>query len=237
MTEENRQTKKINGKARECYKYWLAVVYPESDPKPDWSKFRAQGVKYMVSPLHDRDAFEFDETDVDGKTGEVIYQHVAGEIKKAHWHVLIEYRNTTTNNNIAKLLEPLNTKIFQPCLHPGSQYAYFWHDPNNPGAEGKETYDRDDIQEINGFNHMDHYEPTATENQAVLWELLALVKIRRYRNVIDLMDDQTLTPEQRLYIEKKMNNVRALLMEVRTKVAQMKEEEEKENEKRKAGQH
>ena len=57
-------------------RHWTCMVYPESAPKNWESILREQLVDALISPLHDMDT--------NGDTG---------EIKKAHYHVVISFHN------------------------------------------------------------------------------------------------------------------------------------------------
>ena len=58
---------------------WTFLVYPESAPA-DWvSKLQATGLPVAISPLHDKDI------------------NPDGELKKAHYHVIVCYSGPTYN--------------------------------------------------------------------------------------------------------------------------------------------
>lgn len=121
-------------------KYWLAMVYPESAPS-DWVQYLHQtGVKFAVSPLHDRDVWITDTDD-----------HRKGEKKKAHYHVLIVYPNSTTLSCIKQLFSYCKTQRIIKCVDPAGSVNYWPHDEDDLEA-GKALYDPDDIKFYNGLD-------------------------------------------------------------------------------------
>ena len=133
--------------------------------------------------------------------GETIYSVKAGDLKKAHYHLLIEYRNTTTANNISHIIECLNTKIFEPCLRVDRQYSYFWHDPEYWESDiDKAIYNPEDIIEGNGFDHMKFFEFDSVARERIYWQLMEIIQELNIKNLISLMLCETLTREQRVFI-------------------------------------
>lgn len=68
---------------------WTAMVYPESVKEGWLDKLADQLVEALVSPLHDKDVWM-----VEDEAENPL--HVAGEPKKAHWHIVISYKNPVT---------------------------------------------------------------------------------------------------------------------------------------------
>ena len=78
-TEAQKNADRSYEKKREARsKVWAGVVYPESAPQ-DWQdKLRELLIDSFISPLHDKD------TNADG------------EVKKAHWHVMLMFGSMKT---------------------------------------------------------------------------------------------------------------------------------------------
>lgn len=134
MTEKNATT---NTKKRN----WAMVLYPESAPA-DWvEQLQLTGLQCAISPLHDRDV---DPT---------------GTPKKAHYHVILVYGNTTTYANVKRLTDSLNQPIPQPLEQIRGYYRYLTHKDNPDKAQ----YDEADIRALNGFNITDFVEMTKSE--------------------------------------------------------------------------
>lgn len=80
---------------------WAITLYPDSVPE-FWQQILIQlGVPVLVSPLHDQDVWLPEDT-LDDAT------RVAGERKKAHWHVLIKFNSEKSFSQVCELLSDLN---------------------------------------------------------------------------------------------------------------------------------
>lgn len=80
---------------------WAFTLYPDSVPA-DWlDTLRMLGVPVLVSPLHDSDVW-LPEDEVDDP------DHVAGTMKKEHWHVLIKFNSEKSLTQVRDILDSLN---------------------------------------------------------------------------------------------------------------------------------
>ncbi|MGQ7458473.1 Rep family protein, partial [Streptococcus suis] len=83
------KTKKEVQKGRD----WTFIVYPESAPS-NWREiFDETHMRWVESPLHDKDV------------------NADGERKKPHWHILLSSDGPITESAVKKILEPWNTPI------------------------------------------------------------------------------------------------------------------------------
>lgn len=81
---------------------WWGVLYPESAPE-DWQqRIREALVETLISPLHDKDVLP------------------TGEIKKAHYHVLISFKNPVTREKAADLMEGWGCVVQRHWPKPGT---------------------------------------------------------------------------------------------------------------------
>ena len=81
------ENKKVVEKGRD----WTFLIYPESAPK-NWREILDEThMRWVESPLHDKD------TNADG------------EIKKAHWHILLSSDGPVTLQAVEKIIKPLNS--------------------------------------------------------------------------------------------------------------------------------
>ena len=64
-------------------------MYQESAPDGWMEKLSNLLVEALISPLHDQDVWTV-EDEVENTS------HKAGEPKKAHWHIVVSYKNPTT---------------------------------------------------------------------------------------------------------------------------------------------
>ena len=114
------------------------MCYPESLPD-NWQDILIEsGVPFAISPLHDRD-MNPDNTE-----------------KKPHYHIILNYDNTTTYNNVVRFLEPFNCPIPQPLESIRGYYRYLTH-KDNPE---KFQYDEAEIICFNGFDSSNFTELT-----------------------------------------------------------------------------
>ena len=117
--------KRITGRS------WAFVMYPESMPE-NWQEIITElGLPMAISPLHDKDI------------------NPTGEQKKAHYHVICYYENSTTYNNVkTNVCDRLNATIPQKLESIRGMFRYHIH-LDNPE---KYQYDDRDRQFFNGFD-------------------------------------------------------------------------------------
>ena len=159
----------MNNKKR---KYWAFILYLESAPS-DWLQIlKTNGIKFAVSPYHDKDI------EPNGKT------------KKAHFHIILAYENTTTYNNVKQLVvDTLGQPIPIDLNSPVGYYRYFTH-KDNPD---KHQYSEKDIQCFNGFDASDYIGLTKTEVEQLIYQIMSLIKdndIIEYSDLLDLLGEQ-----------------------------------------------
>ena len=116
-------------------KFWCFVLYPDSAPQ-DWEEIlNKSGVKWAMSPLHDKDVNE-DLTP-----------------KKPHYHVILIWTADTTYNNVMNFTHgDLCGTVPQKLGSPVGYYRYFTHEDNPEKA----SYRKSDIKTGNGFD-IDEY--------------------------------------------------------------------------------
>lgn len=94
-------------------RHWLFVVYEDSAPD-DWElQLESTGIPFVRSPYHDSDV------------------NPDGSPKKAHWHLIVSYNNSTTYNNIKGLRKITHGPFPIKCMSVSGSYAYLTH-KNNP---------------------------------------------------------------------------------------------------------
>lgn len=93
-------------------KHFTYVVYPESAPD-DWiEQLRQSGLRFVVSPLHDKD-INADNTP-----------------KKEHYHVIVSWGNNTTYKSARALCNMLNCPMPQLLRNCNGMYRYLTHKDN-----------------------------------------------------------------------------------------------------------
>ena len=176
---------------------WLFIVYADSAPA-DWKQRLADtGLAFAVSPYHDSD------------------ENPDGSPKKAHWHVIVSYGNTTTYRNIKELRAITHGPFPLPCRSVAGAYAYFTH-KNNPE---KFQYDKALIERYNGFEKaLEANEVTAIMNE--LTHYILLQDVTEYAELLVCVmtmdgDYQSVAQSHTLYFDRlitsyRHNPVRAL---------------------------
>lgn len=149
---------------------WAFVLYPESAPADWFDRLKQSGLMGAVSPLHDKDV------------------NADGEPKKAHYHVILVYGNTTTYNNVKSLTDSLNQPIPQALEQIRGYYRYLTH-KDNPE---KYQYSDSDIVTFGGFDISDFVEMTKSEVTKYIKEIHAFVRdnnITEYSDLCDMLID------------------------------------------------
>lgn len=111
-------------------RYWAFILYPESAPTEWLEILQQKGMEIAISPLHDSDI------------------NPTGEIKKAHYHIILHFNGPTTYNSVLNITKELGQPIPQPIESPQGAYRYFTH-KDNPE---KYQYSSTDIKLYNGFD-------------------------------------------------------------------------------------
>ena len=144
---------------------WTFVTYPESVPE-DWREMLdATHAKWIESPLH-----EFD-TDPNG------------EIKKAHWHILMLFRNKMSYEQVKEITDSLNAPIPQECKEVIGMVRYFCH-LDNPE---KHQYDPNQLVGHNGADVAEYLKGSTAEKHETIGEILDFVIAERVTHFVDLM--------------------------------------------------
>lgn len=147
---------------------WTFVLYPESAPE-DWrDQLQKTGLLCAISPLHDRDV------------------NPDGEVKKAHYHVILCYSGPTSYDVVKRLTDSLSQPIPQPLEQVRGMYRYFTHKDNPEKAQ----YSDDDISTINGFDIRDFVELTGSEIDNIKRSIQSLIldlNITEYSVLMDYL--------------------------------------------------
>lgn len=155
---------------------WAMVLYPESAPS-DWKDILSKtGLQFAISPLHDKD---FNPT---------------GEIKKAHYHVILCYSGPTSFNVVKSLCDSLSQPHPQALEQVKGYFRYFSHKDNPEKAQ----YDESDIQCCNGFNILDYADLTKSEIVQIKIRLQTLIRelgLVEYSHFMDYLLDNELFTE------------------------------------------
>jgi len=163
-------------KSTQRSRYYAFVVYPESAPE-NWRDILQQtGLEFAISPLHDKDLNADDEE------------------KKAHWHVIAVWGNTTTYATAKRISDSVNAPIPQALSSLKGYYRYLTH-KDNPE---KHQYDESDISTLNGFNISNYEDLTRHEVNKLKKRIQELVRqsgITEYSVLMDVLLDSDMHAE------------------------------------------
>lgn len=152
-------------------KYWGLIVYPDSAPD-DWiSLLEDLYVPFAVSPLHDRD--------VDKN----------GILKKAHWHVVFQFSNSTTSGIVKRAAVLTHSPGYIPLVSGSGSYQYLTH----MNQKDKFQYSSDEVKIYNGFVVPDVSgdEDDGCKNMKELFKYVRDNRIAEYSVLLDRLVDES----------------------------------------------
>lgn len=146
---------------------YSAILYPESAP-PDWRRI-LQGhlIKAIVSPLHDRDTTE------------------AGEIKKAHHHIMIDFDSPKTLKQAREVFESIGATAHVETVKSKQGYLrYLCHLDETDGAK----YDPAEVVCMNGAKYEIIEERAPVDKFAVSKQIIQFCRDNDVSNFADLVE-------------------------------------------------
>src|SRR5699024_1903507 len=138
---------------------WTFIVYPESAPDNWRTVLDETHLRWIESPLHDKD------------------MNADGEIKKSHYHILLTFDGPVTERQVIKLIDRLNTP---PPIKGGSARGIVRYMAHLDNPE-KYQYSRDEIVGHCGADVESYFELTKTSKMSVMKEIITYI----YENKID----------------------------------------------------
>lgn len=137
---------------------FLFVLYPESMPENWLERLRESHVKMAISPLHDKD----------------VNDDAEGELKKAHYHLIICFDGPKTMKNATEFLMKVLECPFplgKACQSLKGAYRYLIHQDH----PDKYQYDEKDVISLNGFSAQDIIELTKSEKLKIKKDLTKII--------------------------------------------------------------
>ena len=161
---------------------WSFVFYPESMPE-DWKNIlEMSGFQIAVSPLHDKDV-----------TSE-------GELKKAHYHIIVYNQNELSHTTIQRLAKRLNAPpLVKVARSRDGLYNYL----NHKNAQDKYQY-TDEPLLINDFDINKIPEVDVEASRDLLAELLQWIELC---NIIELSDLVNFIKDDRQLLDYTMKKI------------------------------
>lgn len=155
------ENKKVVEKGRD----WTFLIYPESAPK-NWREILDEThMRWVESPLHDKD------TNADG------------EIKKAHWHILLSSDGPVTLQVVEKIIKPLNSPTPKKVGSSKGLVRYMAH-LDNPE---KYQYPVDEIIGHNGADVASYFELSMTNKLSLMKDIVKYIFDEQIDNYADFL--------------------------------------------------
>lgn len=144
---------------------WTIIVYPESAPENWVELIDEEHIEWYCSPLHDKDV------------------NLDGEIKKAHWHVVMYFEGKKSFEQVKELTDKINAPIPQKVANIKGAIRYFIH-LDNPE---KYQYKKSDIRCFGGADLDKYLGFSASDKQALLKEITLYIKENHIIEFSDFM--------------------------------------------------
>lgn len=144
---------------------WTFLVYPESAPKNWRSILDSTHMRWIESPLHDKDV------------------NPNGEVKKAHWHIMLSSDGPMTETQIKSIIKPLNGPLPQKVGSGIGMVRYMAH-LDNPE---KYQYPVTDIIGHNGADVASYFKMTQSSRLSVMKEIIEFIYDNKIDNYADFL--------------------------------------------------
>lgn len=145
---------------------WTIVVYPDSAPSNWRDILDDMHIEWVESPLHDKDI------------------NANGEIKKAHWHVLLMFGGVKSYEQVKDVTDILSAPIPQRCHNAKAMVRYMAHLDNPDKAQ----YSVSDIKAHGGVDIAELLRPSSSERYTIIRDMISYVKSNGVAEFQDLMD-------------------------------------------------
>lgn len=144
---------------------WTFLVYPESAPA-NWREILDEThMRWVESPCHDKDV------------------NADGEVKKAHFHILLSSDGPITEQAVMKIIEPLKGPIPKKVGSAKGLVRYMAH-LDNPE---KYQYPIDEIIGHNGADVASYFELTMTNKIVMMKDIVKFIYEEEIDNYADFL--------------------------------------------------
>lgn len=144
---------------------WTIIVYPESAPENWRDILEETHMRWVESPLHDRDI------------------NADGELKKPHWHILLSADGPITERAVADIAKKLNAPKHMKVGSARGLVRYMIH-LDNPE---KYQYSRDEIVGHGGADVDSYFELTKTNKITVMKDIVEFIYDNQVDNYADFL--------------------------------------------------
>lgn len=145
---------------------WTFILYPESAPENWRNILDDEFIQWVESPLHDMDV------------------NADGEIKKAHWHILLLYGGKKSFEQVSTLTDKLNATIPQKVSSAKGCVRYMAH-LDNPE---KYQYSASLIIGHGGVDIAEYLKPSSSSRYLLIGEMVDYVKSNGLTEMKDLIN-------------------------------------------------
>ena len=144
---------------------WTFLVYPESAPA-NWREILDEThIRWVESPLHDKDI------------------NPDGEFKKSHFHILLSADGPITEQAVMKIIEPLNGPIPKKVGSAKGLVRYMAHLANPE----KYQYPVSEIIGHNGADVASYFELTMTNKIVMMKDIVKFIYEEEIDNYADFL--------------------------------------------------
>lgn len=145
---------------------WTFILYPESAPS-DWREILDDlYIEWVESPLHDKD-FNAD-----------------GELKKAHWHILLMFPSVKSYEQVKDITDKLNSPAPQKAMSAKGVVRYMLH-LDNPE---KYQYERSGLIGHGGADIAELLRPTSSDRYGLIKEMIVFIRENGIVEFTEIMD-------------------------------------------------
>lgn len=120
-------------------RYWATIVYPESADSAWLSVLQGMGLQAVVSPLHDRDTYEY----TDKEKG-----FSKGDFKKPHYHVVFLFDSLKSSQQVKEITDKIKSVGQLKVLSISGTIRYLTH----KDCKDKAQYNEEDLVCIGGVD-------------------------------------------------------------------------------------
>lgn len=135
-------------------KYWATIVYPDSVVSGWLSILQSMGLQAVVSPLHDKDVYEYTDEQKGFKKG---------DFKKPHYHVVFLFDSLKAGAQVKEITDKIKSVGQLKVLSISGTIRYLTH----KDCKDKFQYDEKDLIVIGGAD-LDKYNKTESEKDSDL---------------------------------------------------------------------
>ena len=118
-------------------RYWATIVYPDSAVNGWLSLLQSMGVQAVLSPLHDRDEYDY----TDEKKG-----FKKGDLKKPHYHLVFIFDSLKSSVQVKEITDKIKSVGQLKVLSISGTIRYLTH----KDCKDKAQYSDDDVLSIGG---------------------------------------------------------------------------------------